>query len=563
MPLSKHDLFCYFSRQCVKCPLCKAKVNLSANGIAEFEDNVYIQFPNESVTDDSVCDICQDQQPSCRCLDCRTNLCTDCAGIHMRSLPERNHSVVKVTQEMMGKPPEDNVCDIHRPFTLDLFCITCSEPVCGRCAIDKHLNHVTEDITVCAKERRKTLTGIINDSLTKRLLRDLRESLISNRKDKARLVLDIGRVTEEINLFMETLKTEIDNMGRKLTDDLKGSEEAWLSSLDRKYQDAESKQRSVEQVINVARRITERTGDIEFLKRHGKLKTLIQNIKKFSQPIQQTVRCEFVPLLKLGPLGRVQMTASLNKAIEFYDLGKASFQKRICCICPTSGSNAWIGYGKTLQLCHKAGTLGIQIDMGDFVISIAENSFETAFVACKTSVKAIGSKMVPKKCFHLPHEPSSIAFTEDDNLVICYKEARRVSIHSTKGKVLKELDVRHFGYRFGARITDPWRISVNENQDILVADYSSENIAIFENYGEIKSTFRCNVYRRAIICCDQGLVYVADQRKDQVYVFSEKGQLLQTIKAEGISGLWSMAIDGAGNLWLGSWHGAVKIYGRK
>ena len=86
---------------------------------------------------------------------------------------------------------------------------------------------------------------------------------------------------------------------------------------------------------------------------------------------------------------------------------------------------------------------------------------------------------------------------------------------------------------------------------------------MFDGLGDMKSTFRCNVFRRAIICCDQGLIFIADQRKDQIYVFSDTGQLLQTIRAEGISGLWSMNIDKGGNLWLGSLHGALRIYGRK
>ena len=403
----------------------------------------------------------------------------------------------------------------------------------------------------------------MNDSITQRLLRELRDQLITNRKNRTHFLLEVAKLTGQIKQYMERQKAEIDTMGRKLIDELKENEEAWLSSLDRKFQEAESRQRSTEQILTTTKRIVERTRDVDFIQRYDQLQAVVQRAKKRCQAVQQNVTCEFIPLSKLGPLGRVKIISSLRKTIEFYDMGKASFQKRIASICPTSDSNAWIGYRKTLQLCYKDGMLGIKIEVDDIIISIAENSNETVFVACKTAVKVIGSKMVPKTCFHLSHEPSNIAFTEDDSLVICYKDARRVSIHSMKGKVIKDLDVRHFGYRFGARITDPWRLAINDNQDILVADCSSENIAIFDNVGEIKSSFRCNVFRKAIICCDQGLAYVADQKKDHIHVFSETGQLLQTIRAEGISGLWSMAVDRSGNLWLGSWNGAVKIYGRK
>ena len=62
---------------------------------------------------------------------------------------------------------------------------------------------------------------------------------------------------------------------------------------------------------------------------------------------------------------------------------------------------------------------------------------------------------------------------------------------------------------------------------------------------------------------DQGLIFIADERKDQIYVFSDTGKLLQTIRAEGISGLWSMSIDKDGNMWRDSLHGALRIYGSK
>ena len=548
----------------MRCPLCKKRVNLYNRGVDAIEDNSYIQEHNRSpAIDDNFCRMCEEQDANYRCSDCQTDLCTDCVGKHLRTLPETEHSIKNLTERTSIMSEIGVVCNSHKAFSLELFCNTCAEPICGRCAIDKHLNHITEDIAINANEKRKHLTGVLSDSVTGKLLRDLRDNLVSNRKEKARLGLEVSKITDEIKQHMDKLKANIDKIGTKLIEELKLNEETWLSSLDRKYQEAEYRQRSAEQILTISKRIIEMAKDVDFIRKYVQLKAAIQGTKKMSKPVLQCVGCQFIPLSKPGLFGRIKMNASLRKAVEFYDAGKATFQKRVYSICPTSESRAWICYGKTLHLCHKDGKLGVKIDLDDLVISIAENSLETVFVACKTVIKVIGSKLVPKTCFHIPHEPTDIAFNDEDNLIICYKDARRVSVHSTKGKVIKELDVRHFGYRFGARITDPWRISISENQDILVADYSSENVAVFDGSGEMKSTFRCNVFRRAIICCDQGLIFVADQRKDQIYVFSDMGQLLQTIRAEGISGLWSMNIDRDGNLWLGSMHGALRIYGRK
>ena len=541
-------------------------MNLYNKGVNALDDNIYIPEhtrSNEFV--DHPCIMCKEEDATYRCSDCQTDLCTDCVGKHLRTLPATEHSITNLTARTSGLPETNSTtcCDEHKAFSIELFCNTCAEPICGRCAIQKHLNHVTEDIAINANEKRKHLTGVLSDNVTGRLLRELRDNLVSNRKEKGRLGVEVGKITDEIKGHMDKLKANIDKMGNKLIEELKLNEQTWLASLDRKYQEAEYRQKSTEQIFTISKQIIEKADDVDFIKKYTHLKVAIHSTTKLSKPVLQCISCQFIPLSKPGLFGRIKLNASLRKAVEFYDAGKATFQKRVYSICPTSDSKAWIGYGKTIQLCNKDGKLGIKIDLDDMVISIAENSLETVYVACKTAIKVIGSKLVPKTSFHIPHEPSAIAFNDEDNLIICYKDARRVSVHSTKGKVLKELDVRHFGYRFGARITDPWRICISENQDILVADYSSENIAVFDGLGDMKSTFRCNVFRRAIICCDQGLIFIADQRKDQIYVFSDTGQLLQTIRAEGISGLWSMNIDKNGNLWLGSLYGALRIYGRK
>ena len=181
--------------------------------------------------------MCKEEEATYRCSDCQTDLCTDCVGKHLRTLPATEHSITNLTARTLEMPETNSatICNEHKAFTLELFCNTCAEPVCGRCAIDKHLNHVTEDIAMNANEKRKHLTGVLSDNVTRRLLRESRDNLVSNRNEKMLLGLEVGKITDEIKGHMDKLKANIDKMGNRLIDELNLNKEAWLASLDRKY----------------------------------------------------------------------------------------------------------------------------------------------------------------------------------------------------------------------------------------------------------------------------------------------------------------------------------------
>lgn len=133
-------------------------------------------------------------------------------------------------------------------------------------------------------------------------------------------------------------------------------------------------------------------------------------------------------------------------------------------------------------------------------------------------------------------------------------------LFDTKGKVVMDLDIRHFGFRFGIRINEPWKLAVSETGDIYLTDFTSEAIGVFDSNCEIKNAFESNVHRHASLCCDKGLLFIADYRQDCVQIYSQEGHALQTCQTQGLGAPSCIAVDKTGDLWLGCWNGLVRVY---
>lgn len=464
---------------------------------------------------------------------------------------------------MLGKSSVTAVCEEHSPFTLDLFCLTCSEAICGRCAIHKHNNHIAEHIQITATDRRNELKASLTDSTTKRAMRDVREYSKACVREKANIKSDVQNTINGIQVHIQALKNELDEIGKVMITEVIEKEISLMETMEANIELGERNEKASYASLETLKQIIDRTRDVDLINKYDSLKSVISEVKKSCKsPPAKCVRIKYKPLVHSlrSSVGRVHMDAFLKRPVHYVELGSLQLGKYISSIYPVDESKAWIAFRKYIQLCSKDGTLGIRIDIGEHVAGLDANSNGSVFIASKTSVKVLTTKMIVKLLFQLPHEPSDIKINERDFLIICFKDAKRLAMFDTKGKAVFEFDVRHFGFRFGLRINDPWKIAINENEDIYLTDYASENIGVFDSRCEIKSAFESNVYKHASLCCDRGLLFIADYKRDCVQIYSREGQILQTCQTQGVIAPCSIAVDKVGDLWIGSWNGLVKVY---
>ncbi|KAL4229155.1 hypothetical protein ACF0H5_012193 [Mactra antiquata] len=545
-----------------RCELCNKQIHTPNNDIDGFEDNVFFKFSEFSVSDYEMCSVCSKHLISCKCTTCNKNFCNECVTKHHQG-DTKEHYVVNLSKEMVGKSSTETVCDDHSPFTLELFCLTCSEAICGRCAIHKHCNHIVENIKMTAIDRRNELKSKISGFVTAKSIRDIQDYVKACKREKSNVQNDVQNTVQSIQLHVGALKDELDQFGKTMIKDLIEKETTITDKLDKNIQEAERRDKATFVSMETLKQIVDRSRDLEIVNKYKNLQKVIVDVKRYGKPPPATsIRFKYKPLVNtIGPAtGRLRVDAFLNKPVQYIESGAMQFNKCVTCIFPIDHTKAWIGYRKYIQLCGKDGTYGIRVDCQEIVSAIDANLHGTIFIACISTMRALTSKMTTKYLFNLSHEPSDMKINDKDQFIISFRDAKRVATFDAKGKALHDFDIRHFGFRFGIRINEPWKMAVSEREDIYLTDFSSEAVGVFDPQGEIKNAFETKIYRHASLCCDRGLLFIADYKRDCIHAYSQEGHLLQTCHTPGIYAPCSIAVDPSGDLWVGTFNGQTKIY---
>ncbi|XP_052253113.1 uncharacterized protein LOC127859647 [Dreissena polymorpha] len=405
-----------------------------------------------------------------------------------------------------------------------------------------------------------------HDSGTRRVFREIRDNIKACQREKSVIEEDSQNTVRAIQAHIQNLKEELDAYGQKLIKEVLENESKAIATLGKKIDDGERNEKALKVSMATLKQISERLRDVDIINKYDSLKATITEAKRSSKSLPvQSVRIKYKPLIQsIKPLmGRIQTKTSLKKPLDYIEICSLNFQKFVSAICPIDENKAWVGYRKFIQLCANDGSQGTRVDMEETVVSIATTSSGAIVVCCKASVKALLNKPAHKVLFHLVHEPSDMVVNENDNLIVCFKEAKKVTVFSIRGKPLQEMDVRNLGFRFGFRMNDPWKLALDDNQNVYLTDYLSETIVVYDRYFELKTAFASNVYRNASLCCSRGLLFVADYKRDCVQILSESGDLLQTCQTSAIGSPSSIAVDKTGSLWLGSLSGQVKVYSKR
>ena len=156
----------------IDCPSCRTKSNVPKEGAKGYPKAFHITHLSEAVKtmteqteekqkDAKVCENCQQNKVAVYCTDCDKKICQSCNDVHLRWAAMANHKVVSIeeeskpTQAPVPEPISELKCPTHdKP--LDLYCVTCEEPICYHCTIKSHKGHA-HDLVVDAYEECKTI----------------------------------------------------------------------------------------------------------------------------------------------------------------------------------------------------------------------------------------------------------------------------------------------------------------------------------------------------------------------------------------------------------------------
>jgi len=228
------DLPC--DRPAINCPLCKAEVDLSDQGIEALPSNFSASRLVETVNlqdklsqnEAPKCDGCKEKDGTASCSDCGGFfLCSGCCKVHRNVPATKNHTVLPLEKVMQSKVPlcttnKFPLCDKHPQELLKLFCKNCEVLVCRDCVLVKHRSHDYSFVDDLVRDERKKLENVTlkeletiltstNDAIAE--VKQMRSKVLSNNGTSVSRLMDtFQEIVDMVNEHKKALLEEIQQM---------------------------------------------------------------------------------------------------------------------------------------------------------------------------------------------------------------------------------------------------------------------------------------------------------------------------------------------------------------
>ena len=224
----------------LNCPSCRANADLPKQGVNGYPKAFHLNNILEAVQtivqqeDDEpgqalMCGNCLTNEAEVFCVECDKMICQLCNDVHKRWTAMANHKVVsieeslsKINQQKQPEKPQpvsELKCPTHyKP--LDLYCVTCEEPICYHCTIKDHKGHahdlvvdVYEECKTIMKERIRKLVKNIKETEKKQT--GIRQSKKEIHKKGEKCKASVNKLCDEFIQKIEKVRT----LGLKCVED--------------------------------------------------------------------------------------------------------------------------------------------------------------------------------------------------------------------------------------------------------------------------------------------------------------------------------------------------------
>ena len=207
----------------LSCPTCRNVTDLPPQGVEGFHKAYHLNnlmevheiMKKASGKESTICESCKKDSATVYCRDCGKFFCQLCNKIHKKWPLTASHKVISTREAyktaskiVPAKPAADSElkCPTHdKP--LDLYCVTCEEPICYHCTIKSHKGHA-HDLIVDVYEECKTEVESRLESLESRL-KETGKKKLKMEKGKTRLLETFDFLKASINEQFDQLVQSI------------------------------------------------------------------------------------------------------------------------------------------------------------------------------------------------------------------------------------------------------------------------------------------------------------------------------------------------------------------
>ena len=234
-----HDPDLPRDRPAINCPLCRAEVDLSDEGVEALPSNFSASRLVETVqlqdklTENKApkCNSCKNNDAVTSCSDCGGFfLCPSCLQVHKTLPTTMHHILISLNDYSQSTTPnatasKSPLCEKHPQELLRLFCKDCEVLVCRDCVLVKHRNHNYCFVDEIIEEERENLETVT--------LQELEEIFTSTTE----AITEVEKMQARVLSCNETSITKLNDTFQQISVMVNERKEALLEEISQVTQD--------------------------------------------------------------------------------------------------------------------------------------------------------------------------------------------------------------------------------------------------------------------------------------------------------------------------------------
>ena len=513
--------------QVVECPNCRQPTSLPQNGVPGLQGAFLIHhlFDIQDILKKmnspakTKCDKCEKREPSCYCRTCGF-ICEKCTDFHSEWKEFSSHEIISFDQ-LSGDasnlvPPIKKIpqCSKHPVKELDLFCETCEEMICQHCIVRVHCDHQHDLATDAFPKHMDVIVAS---------LQPVEQQLASVNKALEGLDTRCGQITDQ----RQTIETDIRRSIRQIHEALEARQEELITQLDQMTQQKmKSLSTQRDQLELMATRLKSCRDFVQESLRTGSQGEILEMKTPFVQQVKEMTakfKPETLVLQEQADLTFASNQTELTRACQ--QLGKVhdSFQE-----CP--------------EKCRAEGS-GLQVAMVGEAASATVHIMDREGRECQRPVEVScelvssdGSSRVRGEVERSGESSYQISYQPQHSgrhQLHIRVEGREIANSHYSVAVLTTIPTRII-----PGLKAPWGVAVNEREQIIVAEHTSNCISIyydsgkksFGNTGSSPGQFNAP---QGVALTATGDILVCDYRNHRIQLFSHNGKPLKCIGTQG------------------------------
>ena len=332
-----HDTDLPRDRPAINCPLCRAEVDLSDQGIEALPSNfsalrlvetVHLQDKlNQNET--PKCDGCKEKDGTASCSDCGGFfLCPGCCKVHRNVPATKNHTVLPLEKIMQSKAPPCTtnkfpLCDKHPQELLKLFCKNCEVLVCRDCVLVKHRNHDYSFVDDLVRDEKKKLENVTLKEL-ETIFTSTNEAIAEVKQMRSRVLSSNGTSVARLMDTCQEIVDVVSEHKKALLEEIQQMTQDDLCTLQNQQNDLTGLKQKIEQCRNFTRDVLRNGTSSEVMSARKQMleRTKILQELHNSSPLSPVTKSTSVPFYQLDSIKE-----EIKKVGAFVDLHQCGIQE--------------------------------------------------------------------------------------------------------------------------------------------------------------------------------------------------------------------------------------------